>query len=125
MRGRLPGYKRLRLKNLLDMLYTPSELAREIGVTVRQMYRVYLRSGCPSIRTANRIFINGKAFAEWYFSAYPLISMSENEGFCLVCKKPVSMFDRTLKKSGRLSYYVDVCPDCGRKITRIVDRDKS
>jgi predicted RNA-binding Zn-ribbon protein involved in translation (DUF1610 family) len=125
MRGRLAGYQRLRLTYLLDMLYKPSELACELGVSVRQFYRVYIPLGCPVVREKNRVFIHGQSFASWYFSIYPALTMQDHEGYCLTCKKPVSMSDQVLKKSGRLSYYVFNCPNCGRKISRIKEMSKN
>ena len=125
MRGRLAGFQRARLQYLLDMLYTPSELAEELGITVRQFYRVYITLGCPCVRDRGRVYIHGLSFAEWYFSTYPSLSMGANEGYCLTCKKPVTMSDPVLKKSGGLSYYVFKCPKCKRKISRIVSNDKS
>lgn len=122
LKGRLAGYQRQRLKYLLDMLYKPSELAEELSITVRQFYRVYIPLGCPVVRERGRVFIHGQTFAEWYFSVYPLVTMSPSEGFCLSCKKPVPMLDQVLKKFGRLSFYVFECPNCGRKISRIVER---
>lgn len=124
MRGRLVGFQRLRLQNLLDMLYTPSELAEELEIKKRQFYRVYIPLGCPVVRQGARIFIHGLTFAEWYFSTYPKISMQAHEGYCLTCKKPVPMSDRVLKQIGRLFYYVFNCPTCGRKISRIVSNEK-
>jgi len=67
LKGRLNGSQRMRLIKLLDMLYKPSELAEEVGFTRRQVYRVYIPSGCPHTRDEKRyIWINGKAFREWY-----------------------------------------------------------
>lgn len=71
MRGRLKGFQRMRLRKLLDMMYLPSELAEEIGFHVQQVYRVYVPLGCPHDRDAkNHLWINGKAFAEWYGEKY-------------------------------------------------------
>lgn len=124
LKGRLAGFQRAKLNYLLDMLYTPSELAEELGIKVRQFYRVYIPLGCPVVRERGRVFIHGQKFSEWYFSVYPLVAMSPSEGFCLTCKKPVSMSDQVLKKSGRLSFYVFECPNCGRKISRIMENSR-
>ena len=51
----LDGKQRNRLVRLLNMLYKPSELAEEIGFTVRQIYRVYIPAGCPCIKDENEI----------------------------------------------------------------------
>ena len=89
LQGRLKGYQRMRMYKLLDMLYTPNELSREVGFTRRQMYRVYIPYGCPHQRDDQRhLWVNGKAFREWYEVNYPRISLKENEAFCLTCKKP-------------------------------------
>jgi len=62
---------RLRLAYLLDMLYTPAELAQEVGFSARQFYRVYVSLGCPCIRDdRRRLWINGKKLASWYKEKY-------------------------------------------------------
>ena len=124
-RGCLSGSQRMRLGSLLDMLYTPSELAGEVGFTVRQVYRVYVPFGCPCMRSGGRLWLNGKAFSEWYESTYPKSTLLDDEAFCLTCKKPVKMADCVERKKGKLFYRVCKCPGCGRKISRIVDFDKS
>ena len=66
LKGRLNAQQRTRLTKLLDMMYTPSELAEEVGFYVRQVYRVYIPAGCPQERDQHkRVWINGKAFKEW------------------------------------------------------------
>lgn len=122
LRGRLTGFQRQRLAVLLDMLYTPSELAGEIGVTPRHVLRVWLPLGCPSIREGSRVFINGVACAEWYEVTYPKTTLQNDEGFCLTCKKAVKISDCEEKKKGRLIYMVFNCAYCGRKISRILER---
>jgi len=83
LKGRLAGFQRMKLYQLLDMLYKPSELAEEIGITVRQIYRVYIPLGCPCDRAPGRIFINGKSFAEWYEATYLKQILLEDQAFCL------------------------------------------
>jgi hypothetical protein len=125
LKGRLDGSQRMRLGKLLDMLYMPSELAAQIGFTVRQVYRVYVPFGCPCSRDSeNRLWINGKVFAEWYEATYPKPTLQADEAFCLTCKKPVLMKNTVKSKKGRLSYLVGNCFHCGRKIARILDKDK-
>ena len=125
LKGRLKGYQRMKLQKLLDMLYTPSELAREIGFTRRQVYRVYVPLGCPNIKDDNgRRWINGREFAEWYEATYPKQTLSENEAFCLTCKKAVAMRNPKRCKKGLLHYWVSDCSNCRRKLTRIISKDK-
>jgi hypothetical protein len=122
--GRLKGYQRAKVRILYDMLYKPSELAHEIGFSYRQVLRVYLPLGCPCERVNGHIFINGKLFAEWYESTYPKYTLLQDEAFCLTCKQAVKMDKPQNKKVGRLSYWVCSCPACGRKLSRIIDKEK-
>jgi hypothetical protein len=125
LRGRLDGKQRNRLAILLDMEYTPSELANEIGFTQRQVYRVYIPLGCPHRKDDRRhIWINGKKFRSWVLNIYKKRELGLNEAFCLTCKKPVQMKNKTRKRSGRLFYYLCICPNCGRKLVRFITRGK-
>jgi len=40
LKGRLDGRQRNKLKGLLNMMYSPSELAEQIGIDKNQIYRV-------------------------------------------------------------------------------------
>ena len=125
LKGRLNGSQRMRLGKLLNMLYMPSELAKEIGFTQRQVYRVYIPAGCPHIKDEKRrLWINGKAFTEWYEETYPKQTLARNEAFCLTCKKAVVMNNPKEQKRGRLKYAICDCPNCGRKLARIISKDK-
>ncbi len=125
LKGRLDGNQRNRLARLLDMLYTPSELAKEIGFTTRQVYRVYIPAGLPHERDQkSRIWINGKVFQEWVKEVYKKQELGMNEAFCLTCKQAVKMVGPERKQEGRLFYYICTCPNCGRKLARIITRGK-
>jgi hypothetical protein len=125
LKGRLDGKQRLRLEKLLDMLYMPTELAEEIGFTRRQVYRVYVHLGMPHIRDERKhIWINGKAFREWYEATYPRFTLAEGEGFCLSCKKPMKLKKSKQEKRKGLLYMIGNCPNCGRKIPRIISNKK-
>ena len=125
LKGRLNGTQRNRLVHLLDMLYTPIELAEEVGFTRRQVYRVYIPAGCPHQRDEKQhIWINGKAFREWCEETYPRVSIAQDEAFCLTCKRAVKLINPTKQQKGRLHYWISTCPNCGRKLARIITRDK-
>ena len=125
LQGRLKGYQRMQMYKLLDMLYTPSELAKEIGFERRQVYRVYIPAGCPHEEDKmRRYWINGKAFREWYEITYPRISLKADEAFCLTCKEPVKMVNPTRKKKGGFVYWLSKCPNCGRKLPKIIENNK-
>ncbi len=126
LRGRLNGNQKNRLVKLLDMMYSPSELADEIGFTKRQVYRVYILLGCPHIQDENRhLWINGKSFREWVKIIYKKQELKTNEAFCLTCKKAVPMVNKTRKQKNRLFYYQCTCTNCGRILNRIITRGKN
>jgi hypothetical protein len=123
--GRLDGKQRNRLKRLLDMMYTPRELAEEIGVNDDRVYMVYVPGGCPHERDKNRhIWINGKAFRSWFEEVYAKRNLKPGQAFCLTCKKAVDMVNPERKRKEKLIYDLCNCPNCGRKTTRIVDHKK-
>lgn len=125
LKGRLNGTQRNKLVRLLDMLYTPSELANEVGFTRRQVYRVYIPLGCPHSKDDRRhIWINGKDFREWCEQTYPRVSLEQDETFCLTCKKAVKIVNPEKKRKDRLEYWTSKCPRCDRKLTRIISKDK-
>ena len=55
---------------------------------------------------------------------YQKRELRPNEAFCLTCKHEFVMDKPERKKSGNLFYYVCFCPDCGRKVARIITRGK-
>ena len=125
LQGRLDGSQKNKLVNLLDMMYMPSELAEEVGFNKRQIYRVYVPAGCPHEKDEKgRLWINGKDFRDWATEVYKKQNLGENEAFCLTCKRPVRMVKPERKQQGRLVYYLCECPECGRKLSRIIERGK-
>jgi hypothetical protein len=123
--GRLDGRQRNRLKRLLDMMYTPRELAEEIGVNVDRFYMVYIPGGCPHIRERNRhIMINGKAFREWFEFVYAKRNLEPGQAFYLTCKKGVEIVNPERKSQGSLVYDQCYCPNCGCKTNRYIANKK-
>lgn len=121
LKGRLDGIQRNRLKSLFDMMYSTRELAEEIGITIDQIYNVYVPLGCPSERdNLNHILINGKAFTEWYSKVYPKLRLKANETFCKTCKKGVAIHKPKQKEKDGLVYVLSKCPNCGRRLTKII-----
>ena len=123
LRGRLSGPQCLRLKSLLDMMYTPAELAQEIGFSKRQVYRAYLPLGCPHEKDENgHIWINGKLFAAWCAQVYIKPKLKEGETFCMTCKRAVLIVEPVKEQKGNLVYLLSTCPNCGRKLSRIIEK---
>ncbi len=125
LKGRLKGSQKNRLVRLLDMMYSPRELANEVGFDVRQIYRVYITLGCPHEKdSTGRLWINGMVFRDWFKEMYKKRALKPNEAFCLTCKKPVKMIDPVRMQEERLFYYICICPNCGRKLARVIIRGK-
>lgn len=120
LKGRLNGKQRSKLNRLWDMLYSPKELAHEIGMNHEQIYRVYIPLGCPHERDGkSHILINGKAFCDWYKANYTKPIVTDNETFCIACQKPVKITNPIHKQKGELSYILCNCPNCGRTLSKI------
>jgi len=124
LKGRLDGQQRTRMGKLLDMLYTPAELAEEVGFTVRQVYRVYIPAGCPHERDNKRLWINGKAFRDWALQVYKKAELPQDESFCLTCRRAVKIVNPERRKEGKLTFVISICPECGRKLSKIIEREK-
>jgi hypothetical protein len=55
----------------MNMMYSPSELADEIGFDRRKVYRIYIQLGCPHEKdNRNHIWINGVDFRNWILDIY-------------------------------------------------------
>ena len=122
LRGRLDGVQRNRLKRLLNMQYSPGELAQEVGFNPDWVYMVYVPGGCPHERDGKgHLWINGGGFRDWFEETYKKRSLKPNEAFCLTCRRAVEMFHPRKRRQGGLDYYVCRCTRCGRRLARIVD----
>ncbi len=120
LKGRLDGRQRSKLNRLLNMLYSPKELANEIGIIHEQIYRVYIPLGCPHERDEkNHILINGETFKNWYKDNYKKPILKINETFCIACQKPVKIRNPIRKQKGELFYILSNCPNCGRTLSKI------
>jgi hypothetical protein len=124
-RGRLKKQQLLNLSKLLDMLYTPAELAEIVGFTRRQVYRVYMHMECPHIYDeTHHLWINGAEFREWIHKTYSKTKLAPDETFCLTCKTAVQIIAPEKKISGDITYILSNCPVCGRRLTRIIEKKR-
>lgn len=123
--GRLKREKYHNLLGLIDSLYTPEELANDVGFTRRQVYRVYIPLGCPHQRNErDHILINGKLFREWYFETYKKPEIASDEVYCLSCKQIVPIVNSVSKSKGRYKYQLITCPNCGKKVSKAITNRK-
>ncbi len=121
LRGRLKGNQLRKLIGLLDMLYTPAELAEAVGFTRRQVYRAYLHLGCPHVKDETaHIFINGHEFYGWYQATYRKQKLGEEEVYCVSCKCAVPLINPIAMQKNNYHYWSAICPNCHRKLARAI-----
>lgn len=113
--------QRARLARLLHMEYTPSELAREIECSPRQIHHA-VESGCPHRVSGNRTWIVGDAFAAWYIdrAAKRKRPLRQDQAFCLHCRAPAPLGDDVVVTPSRegVERVSGTCPRCGNSIHR-------
>jgi hypothetical protein len=121
-KGRLNGSQRNKVKGLLNMMYSPKELADEIGINKNQIYRVYLPLNCPHEKDSlGRISFHGLSFRIWYENLYRKVRLEKNQAWCVSCKKIVDVSDSKRYTKGRLIYDLSACPICGKCVAKIID----
>jgi len=118
--------QRLRLSRLLNMRYTPAEIAREMGVSVDTVYRSYIPAGCPAEQGSDRrIWIVGTEFRNWVLSlrmnkqTHPACA-EPGVGWCFHCAKPVRIVNASIYP---VNYYLErlqgECECCGKEVNRL------
>ncbi|MHB8135699.1 MAG: hypothetical protein ACYDH1_15935 [Anaerolineaceae bacterium] len=132
MNKRKPLFKReqlIKLQRLLDMLYKPSEIADEIGVSKDTVYRSYLPAGAPHERDKlGSIWIHGPSFREWVLNQVGARQRTKhelqlNEAWCLTCNKPVAIQNQKERPVNRyLNLIYGYCPDCKTKVNRMAGK---
>ena len=119
--GRLKGEKLRNLSLLIDMLYSPVELANQIGFSRRQVYRAYIPLGCPHERDkTGKVWINGRAFRKWYKLTYKKVIINPDDVYCLACKRIVPIVNPVNKNKGNYHYLLMTCPECGKKVSKAI-----
>lgn len=122
----------VKLGRLLNMLYKPSEIAEEIGVTTDTICRSYLPAGLPHTRDdKGHVWIHGPAFIAW---AKETVSkkktkragLPDDHAWCLKCNKPARLVDPIIKPVNRYLELLQArCPSCARTINRARARTPS
>jgi hypothetical protein len=113
----------IKLSRLMDMMYKPSEIAEEIGVTTETIYRSYLPGGCPFERDKQEhIWIHGLSFAAWVRSVSGKKEMNrldDGQAWCLRCRHAVGLVRARERFRGRyVAIYQGKCEACGAKVNR-------
>jgi hypothetical protein len=111
----------VRSTGLLPMLYTPRELAKELGVPARTL-REWVKRGMPHQRDEKGfIWIEGVEFAAWVTrirKEKEKIVLGPDEAFCVRCQKPVKMLRPEESRQGKLLMRRGKCGICGGIVNR-------
>ena len=118
----------LKLQRLLHMRYKPSELARELGLSVDTIYRSYLPAGAPcEVDQKGHMWIIGDVFAAWVLEHVrthrkrgPKTEMLPGQAYCVTCNQVITLMNPRLEKpnSRGIATLKGRCPKCGRKVNR-------
>jgi excisionase family DNA binding protein len=107
---------------LLDMLYTPAEIAEELGVSRDTVYQFYMPNGMPCTRgPRGHIWIHGRTFAEWVEAMRkrkPGVKLADGEAYCVKCKCAVKITRPREVARGRFHLLAGTCPQCKSKVQR-------
>jgi hypothetical protein len=112
--------------HLLNMWYTPSELAEELDIAARTI-RDWTRQDLPHRKdNAGRLWIDGRELATWVknHQSQPQVTLQSNEGFCLKCKVPVVIQNAYMTKRGKMQLLTGQCPQCTSTVYRGVASDQ-
>jgi len=114
-----------RLPRLLNMAYTPRELAEELACSIRQV-RAALDAGAPHSRNEKgHLAINGRQFADWLHREPPHTKLQPNEAYCFKCRSAVPFTAvTTTATNGNSELAKGVCPQCGTTICRARRREQ-
>ena len=132
VRPRLQHAQIVKAVRLMDMLYTPSELAEELDITADTIVRTWIPAGLPFDSDGRgHKWINGKLCAEWINalridrSSKRSKSLAADQAFCLNCKKAVALINPVIKPVNRFIELLQApCPKCGKTVNRARGRKK-
>ncbi len=112
---------------LLNMEYKPSELAEELGVTEKTVYKTWLLSGLPFRKDkTGHVWIVGTQARAWLeviatqSAVKPKQALLSGQGFCLSCRQAVTLENTTKRRWGRAGVLKGTCPLCGNDVRRAI-----
>ena len=116
----LPSAARIRANALLDMLYSPSDLAEELRIDVRAIYEKLIPAGMPYTKDiAGHLWLHGPEVACWVRKLKsghrPL---RDDEVYCLRCRAAVPLVKPKRVIQNSFAMLKAKCPRCGAKVNR-------
>ena len=120
----------LRLGRLLDMMYKPGELAKELSVSTETVVNSYLPAGAPVTVDSQGTWIHGTRFALWAREVLAtnrrgqlVRTVTEKQAWCMRCNQVVEIANPRRHATGQrpgVGYVSGKCPLCGAKVNRFV-----
>ena len=110
---------KLRARGLLDMLYKPSELADELQIDQRVIYRKLIPEGTYAYK---RTTTGTSGFTDLKVAALvrsldrkPGSTLAADEAYCLRCRKAVKLVNPKRNTKHALTILQSQCPECGNQ----------
>jgi len=122
----LPADVQRRAKGLLDMLYTPDDLADDLGIPQRMVYRRLIPAGLPHTKDSRgHIWIPGPEASQWIDHLFKgkRFVLGDGQAYCMKCGKAVTIVNPKRWKAGKLTLLKGTCPHCGVTVNRGVKQN--
>ena len=118
---KLPHAVIVRAPGLLPMLYTPSELARDLTIPARTV-RDWVARGLPHQRDERGyLWLDGRQVAAWVKTVskpQKRESLKEDEAYCFHCRQAVPLLNPAEQLRGKQRLLRGTCPKCNHSIYR-------
>jgi hypothetical protein len=116
----IPKSAKLRTVGLLDMFYTPEELAAELNMNTRLVQDILIPEGMPHKKDKKgRLFLHGPQVQAWIASMRAkLPHLEADQVYCLGCRKVVPLVKPRRVRKGSLVLLQARCPECGARVNR-------
>lgn len=110
-----------RLRRLLHMEYTLTELAAELDCP-RRILENAVKAGCPQRREGTRLYLVGDHFAAWYHAqpAAARLPLPDDCAYCLRCRAARQIVAPTRSpNSPGVVLLQGTCAVCGARVNRL------
>lgn len=119
-----------RRRKLLDMLYTPSELAETLGVQKSYVYKTLIPSGLVEVvkDETGHVFVSGKSMSNYLRGVQTerrekrenITPLEENEFYCMRCRARKTVSDYVLATDPGGLAKIARCPECGARMRKYI-----
>lgn len=111
----------IRSAGLMDMLYTPAEIAKELGISKHNLYHGLIQLGLPHDKDKDgHLWMHGPEVARWIReqSKGKHHALADDEAYCLRCRAVVPLQEARRIRRGRFLLLQGTCPTCGATVNK-------